>query len=104
MEVLGKEYLEKVREWIRLETVRCLYCGFCEPVCPTLDFGPHRGYGPRGRVNIAYMIVSEDLVTGEGVESIYTCLVCGACNEKCPAGIDIAGVVRAVRTLLNNRS
>ena len=92
--------LEALREWVEREAGRCIYCGFCEPVCPTRLFG-HRGYGPRGRVNLALMVArGEAGASGEVVESLYTCLLCRACHEKCPAKIDIAGVVRGARALL----
>ena len=92
--------LEGLREWIEREAGRCIYCGFCEPVCPTRIFG-HRGYGPRGRVNLALMVArGEATASREVVESLYTCLLCRACHLKCPTRIDIAGVVRGARALL----
>ncbi|MEB3774819.1 MAG: (Fe-S)-binding protein [Desulfurococcales archaeon] len=77
-----------------------MYCGFCEPVCPTLQ-GIHRGYGPRGRVNLALMLARDGYSSKLVEESLYTCLLCGACMEVCPARIDIVGVVRASRTVMS---
>jgi len=37
----------------------------------------------------------------EVVKTLYTCLLCAACNTACPARIDIAGVVREARVLLS---
>ncbi|MEB3860750.1 MAG: (Fe-S)-binding protein [Desulfurococcales archaeon] len=76
-----------------------MFCGFCEPVCPTLP-GEHRGYGPRGRVNLSLILARDGYTSRELEESIYTCLLCGACMEVCPSKIDIVGVVRASRSLL----
>ncbi|MCE4611779.1 MAG: (Fe-S)-binding protein [Desulfurococcales archaeon] len=76
-----------------------MYCGFCEPVCPTLPLGRHRGYGPRGRVNLARMVALDGPTDGD-YESLYTCLLCAACHTACPARIDIVGVVRAARSLI----
>ncbi|GAB6148256.1 4Fe-4S dicluster domain-containing protein [Stetteria hydrogenophila] len=86
-------------EWVRGEASRCMYCGLCEPSCPTLPLGPHRGYGPRGRVYLALAAVEEGRLTVEGLASIYSCLLCAACTLACPAGVDVPGVVRAVRSL-----
>ncbi|MCE4603941.1 MAG: 4Fe-4S dicluster domain-containing protein [Aeropyrum sp.] len=91
------------REFLIVETSKCIYCGFCEPVCPTLPHGRHRGYGPRGRVFIARLVALEDFYTDGDEESLYSCLLCGACNEVCPARIDIVRVVREARSLLVTR-
>ncbi|MFN4046242.1 MAG: 4Fe-4S dicluster domain-containing protein [Acidilobaceae archaeon] len=82
-----------------LEAEKCVYCGFCEPLCPTLYPGGHRGYGPRGRVNIALNVLRNGKPAGEALKSMYSCLLCGACSLVCPAKIDVVGVVRAFRAL-----
>ncbi len=84
------------------EASRCIYCGFCEAVCPTRPFGRHRGYGPRGRLRISLQLARGNAKPTKAViESLYTCLLCAACNMKCPAMIDIAGAIRAARSLAN---
>ncbi|MGC9134935.1 4Fe-4S dicluster domain-containing protein [Caldisphaera sp.] len=84
------------------EVNRCMYCGFCESVCPTISLGPHRGYGPRGRVNLIKEILKNNTITEEVLSSIYSCLLCNACNLVCPAKIDIGRAVREVRAIINN--
>ena len=82
------------------EAGRCAYCGFCEAACPTLRHGPHRGYGPRGRVEIARRLLEGlSKPTGEAVASLFTCLLCGACRVKCPLDVDVPLVVRGARSL-----
>ena len=87
------------REWALEEASRCLYCGFCEAACPTLPHGPHRGYGPRGRVAIVYRLLRGGEATEEAVAAIFSCLGCRACTLRCPASIDVAGLVRTARSL-----
>ncbi len=87
------------REWALEEASKCLYCGFCEAVCPTLPHGPHRGYGPRGRVTIVYRLLSGKPVTEETVASLFSCLGCRACTLRCPVSIDVAELVRVARSL-----
>jgi len=77
---------------------RCLGCGFCEPACPVLRHGPHRGYGPRGRVAAAAAIAS-GRVTREALAAVYSCLLCRACVASCPVGLDVAWLSRAARSL-----
>jgi len=92
-----------MRAWGELlrETERCLYCGFCEPHCPTLRHGPHRGYGPRGRVTVIQLLASGAIdAAGAALEAVYTCLLCRRCEAHCPPGIGVAELVRAARALL----
>jgi len=82
------------------EAQRCLYCGFCEPSCPTLRHGPHRGYGPRGRVTLIRLLLEGRLEATPGmVESLYTCLLCRRCEQSCPSGVPVAALVRGARSL-----
>lgn len=92
--------LEEVLDEIRRVASACMYCGFCEPVCPTLRHGPHRGYGPRGRVMLALRLAEEMRASGEMTRAFYSCLLCGACRLACPAGIDAGVVSRLARAAL----
>ncbi|BAN89844.1 (Fe-S)-binding protein [Aeropyrum camini] len=98
---MAREGLDGTLEFLKVETSKCIYCGFCEPVCPTLPFGKHRGYGPRGRVFSARLVALDGKATEGDLESLYSCLLCGACMEVCPARIDIVSVVRAARALIS---
>jgi len=95
--------MDSLERYVREEASKCMYCGFCEAVCPTRPLGRHRGWGPRGRVLLSLRIAEGAKPGREAVEGVYTCLLCAACHEKCPAGIDIAGVVRAARAIYNRR-
>lgn len=91
-------------EWLRREVSKCVYCGFCEAVCPTLKAGGHRGYGPRGRLRIIKGILDGQEPSQEALNSLYTCLLCGACDLQCPVGIRIADAIREARPLLARSS
>ncbi|MEM1633012.1 MAG: (Fe-S)-binding protein [Sulfolobales archaeon] len=93
---------EKDIEFIRREVSKCVFCGFCEFECPTIDINGLRGYGPRGRIRVSLLYL-EGIYSKATYEYIYTCLLCAACVPACPARIDIPGVVVAMRRLLNSR-
>lgn len=90
MEVLKLEVLR--------EATKCSYCGFCEWVCPTLR--GNRILGPRGRVTVASLMLREGLESKAGVDSVFSCLLCGACLTQCPAGVDIVKIVRLMRSYI----
>lgn len=93
----------RIAAWLEGEASKCMYCGFCEPACPTLEGAPSRAYGPRGRVRIALLASRGSGLGEESLDALYTCLLCAACHDSCPAGIDIVGVVRAARALLSGK-
>jgi len=79
--------IDEIPKLILKDAEKCFSCGFCESVCPTIAFGPHRGYGPRGRVIILRTwLRGESEITEEGLASIYSCLLCNACSIVCPPG------------------
>ncbi len=92
-------------DFIINEASKCLYCGFCEALCPTRPLGPHRGYGPRGRINLAYLLATGQIEPSKHVvESLYSCLLCRACELKCPIALPIASIIRESRRLLADTS
>jgi len=90
-----REILEEVR--------RCQFCGFCEHVCPTYIATRERHYGPRGRINLIYICLTNGEVGKETFKGIATCLHCRACDFQCPAGIRIAEVIRSFKALYYRR-
>ena len=69
-------------------------CGVCTAVCPLgLDLLPRRLF--------RYVVLGlEDRVLAE-TETVYSCLLCKACEESCPAGVHITENVRSLRHYLN---
>ena len=95
--------LEEIRKKLEREVIRCAYCGFCEYVCPTLNFvDPRRQFGPRGRVNLISFALYEGLVTKATIEGVYSCLECGACTLECIEDLDIVEIVRSFRVLVSH--
>ena len=70
---------------------KCMKCGKCSGTCPAYDemeFHPHQ---------FAAMIDSGDIQPLIDSESVYKCLSCFACVERCPRGVEPAKLVEAVR-------
>ena len=82
-------------------TDKCISCGFCESVCPTLEpDGYNSVFGARGRVILADFALKEN---SEGLElgnSFYSCLDCYACVNVCPAGVNAGVVSELMRELV----
>ncbi|MEM0139172.1 MAG: (Fe-S)-binding protein [Ferroplasma sp.] len=83
----------KLIESIEKITDKCIKCGFCESVCPTLEpSGFDSIFGARGRVILADYTVKhmdEPLTVSD---AFYSCLDCYACVNVCPSGVN-AGIV-----------
>ncbi len=70
---------------------KCMRCGKCSATCPAYDemeFHPHQ---------FVYMVESGDIKPLLGSESLYRCLTCFACVDRCPRGVEPAKLVEAVR-------
>ena len=72
---------------------KCMRCGKCSATCPQYD---EMEYHPHQFVNMVDNGEIEPLLNSE---SIYKCLSCFACIDRCPRGVQPAKVVEAVRLM-----
>lgn len=75
---------------------KCMRCGKCTATCPAFDemeYHPHQ---------FVYMVESGDITPLLNSQSLYKCLSCFACIDRCPRGVEPAKLVEAVR-LINIR-
>ena len=70
---------------------KCMRCGKCSATCPAYD---EMEYHPHQFVN---MVESGDIEPLLSSKSLYKCLSCFACIDRCPRGVEPAKVVEAVR-------
>jgi heterodisulfide reductase subunit C len=73
--------------------IKCMRCGKCSATCPSYDemeYHPHE---------FVYIVERGDVEKLTGSESLYKCLTCFACVERCPRGVEPAKVVEAVRLI-----
>ena len=86
--------MDKREEILRISGVdvrKCMRCGKCSGTCPSYDemeFHPHQ---------FVYMVESGNIEPLMKSDSLYKCLSCFACVERCPRGVEPAKVVEAVR-------
>ena len=70
---------------------KCMKCGKCTATCPSFDemeYHPHQ---------FVYMVESGDIQPLLNSKSLYKCLSCFACVDRCPRGVEPAKLVEAVK-------
>ena len=88
----NNKYLqEEIIRIIGVNPSKCMRCGKCSATCPAYD---EMEYHPHQFVN---MVESGDIEPLLNSESLYKCLSCFACIDRCPRGVQPAKVVEAVR-------
>ena len=85
------EQTKLIKERSGTDTRKCMKCGKCTGRCPAyadMDIKPHQfvSYIEKGKIN--------ELLESK---SLYTCLSCFACVERCPRGVAPQAVIEAVR-------
>ncbi len=71
--------------------LKCMRCGKCSATCPSYDemeYHPHQ---------FVYMVETGDIEPLMKSKSIYKCLSCFACVDRCPRGVEPAKLIEAVR-------
>ena len=72
---------------------KCMRCGKCSGTCPSYDemeYHPHQ---------FVYMVETGEIEPLLRSESLYKCLSCFACVDRCPRGVEPAKLVEALRLL-----
>ena len=74
--------------------LKCMRCGKCSATCPSyeeMEYHPHQ---------FVYMVETGDIEPLLNSESLYKCLSCFACVERCPRGVEPAKLVEAIRLII----
>ena len=85
------EQIKLIKERSGTDAKKCMKCGKCSGRCPAyadMDIKPHQfvSYIEKGEV--------DKLLNSK---SLFTCLTCFACVERCPRGVAPAAIIEAVR-------
>jgi glycolate dehydrogenase iron-sulfur subunit len=85
--------------------LRCIRCAACLTSCPTYVVSHKEEEGPRGRIAIMRAIVEGQLdITSDAVTHLDNCLLCEACTQVCPSGIEMERMGIAFRDALSEGS
>ncbi|HHV96359.1 MAG TPA: 4Fe-4S dicluster domain-containing protein [Clostridiaceae bacterium] len=91
MLVVEKVLAEDILRISGVNTRKCMKCGKCSASCPAfneMDIHPHQFVSMIERGDIKKLIKSK---------SIWNCLSCMACVERCPKNVEPAKLIEAVR-------
>ena len=76
---------------------KCMRCGKCSATCPSYDemeYHPHQ---------FVYMVETGNIEPLLNSDSLYKCLSCFACVDRCPREVEPAKLVEALRLAMERR-
>ena len=82
---------EQILRMSGVNPLKCMRCGKCSATCPSYDemeYHPHQ---------FVYMVETGDLEPLMKSDSIYKCLSCFACVDRCPRNVEPAKLIEALR-------
>ena len=85
---------EKIKEISGVNPLKCMKCGKCSASCPAfdeMDIKPHQFVSYVQNENIEALVQSE---------SLWKCLSCFACVERCPRDVKPGKLIDAARQLV----
>lgn len=88
---------EQVLRMSGVNPLKCMRCGKCSGTCPSyaeMEYHPHQ---------FVYMVEKGEISKLMESPSIYKCLSCMACVERCPRGVEPGKLVEAIRLLAIRR-
>ena len=89
-----KKQAELVREISGINPLKCMKCGKCSATCPAfdeMDIKPHQFVSYVANENIEALVASK---------SLWKCLSCLACVERCPRDVKPGKLIDAARQVV----
>ena len=84
---------EEVERISGINAKKCMRCGKCSASCPAFEqmqVSPH---------NVVNMVAENDMDALMGCTTLWNCLSCFACVERCPRDVRPANIIEAVRLM-----
>lgn len=72
----------------------CFQCGTCTADCPVSRY--NESYRPRKILRMAQLGIKDPVLRSD---ALWLCAACFTCVDHCPQGVDVAGVLRALRNM-----
>ena len=88
---------EQILRTSGVNPLKCMKCGKCSGTCPSYDemeYHPHQ---------FVYMVETGDIEPLLNSKSMYKCLSCFACVDRCPRSVEPAKLVEALRLMVIRR-
>lgn len=89
-----KNQAELIKEISGVNPLKCMKCGKCSASCPSykeMDIKPHQF--------VSY-VVNEDIESLVKSKSLWKCLSCFACVERCPRDVKPGKLIDAARQIV----
>ena len=90
----AKNQAEKIKEISGVNPLKCMKCGKCSATCPAfneMDIKPHQF--------VSY-VQNGDIEALANSESLWKCLSCFACVERCPRDVQPGRLIDAARQIV----
>ncbi len=94
MQSKAERQKEQILRMSGVNPLKCMRCGKCSGTCPSYDemeYHPHQ---------FVYMVETGDINALMQSKSIFKCLSCFACVDRCPRGVEPAKLIEAVRLMV----
>ena len=90
----AKNQAERIKEISGVNPLKCMKCGKCSATCPAfneMDIKPHQ---------FVSQVLNGDIDALANSKSLWKCLSCFACVERCPRDVQPGRLIDAARQLV----
>ena len=90
----AKNQADRIKEISGVNPLKCMKCGKCSATCPAfneMDIKPHQF--------VSY-VINGDIEALANSKSLWKCLSCFACVERCPRDVQPGRLIDAARQLV----